>query len=88
MDAHLLGSAASLAEAANPDLATNVASLFVIALISAAVPIVVGLFRLKIAEVVLLLGLGVLFGPQVLGLITINSTTNTFNTRLPGLTPR
>jgi Kef-type K+ transport system membrane component KefB len=56
-----------------------VASLFVIALISAAVPIVVGLFRLKIAEVVLLLGLGVLFGPQVLGLITINSTTNTFN---------
>jgi Kef-type K+ transport system membrane component KefB len=79
VDAHLLASAASLAEASNPDLATNVASLFVIALISAVVPLMVGLLRLKIAEVVLLLGFGVLFGPQGLGLITINDTTNTFN---------
>lgn len=79
MDLTAVGGPVLLAEASNPDLATNVASLFVIALIAASVPIVVGLFRLKIAEVVLLLGFGVLFGPQGLGLITVNSTTNTFN---------
>jgi Kef-type K+ transport system membrane component KefB len=76
---HVIDASALLAEAANKDLATNVASLFVIALIAAIAPIIVGLFRLKVAEVVLLLGLGILFGPQALGLITINSTTNTFN---------
>jgi Kef-type K+ transport system membrane component KefB len=40
---------------------------------------IVGLLRLKIAEVVLLLGFGVLVGPQALGLVTMNSTMDTFN---------
>ena len=75
----MLVSSSLLAEASNPDLAVNVASLLVIAIISASVPILVGLFRLRIAEVVLLLGFGVIFGPQGLGWITINDTTNTFN---------
>jgi Kef-type K+ transport system membrane component KefB len=63
----------------NPDMRTNVTSLLVIAVIAASVPLIVGLLRLRIAEVVLLLGLGILFGPQGLELITINSTINTFN---------
>ena len=49
------------------------------AAIAAAVPLVVGLLRLRIAEVVLLLGLGILFGPQGLGWIAVNETTDTFN---------
>ena len=78
MDPHVLLLTSTLAEA-DPELATNVGSLLVIALIAAAVPLLVGLLRLKVAEVVLLLGLGVVFGPQVLGLITVNETINTFN---------
>ena len=49
-------------------------SLLVIAAISAFVPLIVGLFRIKVAEVVLLLGAGVLFGPQLLGLITVDDS--------------
>jgi len=70
---------ASTLAVADSELATNVGTLLVIALIAALVPLIVGLFRLKIAEVVLLLGFGVLFGPQALGLITVNETINTFN---------
>ena len=76
MDTHAFG-LATLA-ASDPDLATNVKSLFVIALIAACVPLVVGLLRLKVAEVVLLIGCGVIFGPQALGWIDVNDTTNTF----------
>jgi len=64
---------------ADTELATNVGSLLVIAVVAACVPLVVGLLRLKVAEVVLLLGLGVVFGPQMLGVITINDTIDTFN---------
>ena len=60
-------------------MTNNIGSLFTIAVISASVPLIVGLLRLKIAEVVLLLGLGVVFGPQGLDMITINNTTETFN---------
>lgn len=49
-------------------------SLVVIAAIAAFVPLVVGLLRLKIAEVVLLLGAGIVFGPQVLGWITVDDS--------------
>jgi Kef-type K+ transport system membrane component KefB len=77
VDPHALGSV-TLA-VTDTELATNIASLFVIALIAAAVPLVVGLLRLRIAEVVLLLGLGILFGPQGLGWIAVNETTDTFN---------
>jgi len=49
-------------------------SLLVIAAISAFVPLIVGLFRIKVAEVVLLLGAGVLFGPQLLGFITVDDS--------------
>lgn len=51
---------------------TELISLFVIAAIAAAVPLIVGLFRLKIAEVVLLLGFGILFGPELLGWIQVD----------------
>ncbi len=50
------------------------ASLLVIATIAAFVPLLVGLLRIKVAEVVLLLGAGVLFGPQVLGLIEVDDS--------------
>ncbi len=46
-------------------------TLVVIAAIAAAVPFIVGLLRIRIAQVVILLALGVIFGPQVLGLIEI-----------------
>jgi len=78
VDTHALSWTATLAEV-DPELAVNVGSLLVITIIAAAVPLIVGLLRLKVAEVVLLLGLGVIFGPQMLGLITINDTINTFN---------
>jgi Kef-type K+ transport system membrane component KefB len=78
VDPHVLSWTATLAEA-DPQLRTNVRSLLVIAIIAASVPLIVGLLRLKVAEVVLLLALGVVFGPQLLGWITINDTLNTFN---------
>jgi Kef-type K+ transport system membrane component KefB len=49
-------------------------SLLVIAAIAAFVPLIVGLFRIKVAEVVLLLGAGVIFGPQLVGWITVDSS--------------
>ena len=49
-------------------------SLLVIAGIAAFVPLLVGLLRIKVAEVVLLLGCGVLFGPQLIGWITVDSS--------------
>ncbi len=74
-----LGDLAPLLAAADTEMAENVGSLLVIAIIAAAVPLIVGLFRLKIAEVVLLLGFGILFGPEGLGWIYVNDTTQTFN---------
>jgi Kef-type K+ transport system membrane component KefB len=65
--------------AVDTEMAQNVGSLLVIAIIAASVPMVVGLLRLKVAEVVLLLGFGVLFGPQMLDWITVNDTIDTFN---------
>lgn len=50
------------------------ASLVVIAAIAAFVPLIVGLLRIKVAEVVLLLGGGILFGPYVLGWISVDSS--------------
>jgi Kef-type K+ transport system membrane component KefB len=50
------------------------ASLLVIAAIAAFVPLLVGLLRIKVAEVVLLLACGVLFGPQLLGMIVVDDS--------------
>ena len=52
---------------------TDLTSLFVIVAIAAAVPIVVGMLRLGIPEVVFFLLLGVVCGPQLLGLITVDA---------------
>lgn len=49
-------------------------SLVVIAAIAAFVPLLVGLFRIKVAEVVLLLGFGILLGPEVIGWIEVDDT--------------
>lgn len=78
---HLAGIQGSLA----PLLATDAAlerelgSLLVIALCAALIPLLVGLLRLKVAEVVLLLGAGILFGPQGLGLIEIDAGIELLN---------
>ena len=48
--------------------------LLTIAAIAAAVPFIVGLLRIRVAEVVLLIGGGILFGPEVLGLITVDES--------------
>jgi len=61
------------------NLEVNLRDLLVLSLIAAAVPMIVGLLRLKVAEVVLLLGFGILVGPSGLDLITYNATMETFN---------
>lgn len=50
------------------------ASLLVIVAIAAFVPLLVGLLRIKIAEVVLLLGGGIIFGPYLLGWINVDES--------------
>lgn len=54
-------------------MTADLASLLVIVGIAAAVPIIVGLLRLPVPEVVLFLVLGVVFGPQLLDLITVDA---------------
>ena len=63
---------AVMATAAESDLQTELYSLLVIAAIAAATPLLVGLLRLPVAEVVLMLGFGILFGPEVLGWIQLD----------------
>ncbi len=50
------------------------ASLVVIAAIAAVTPLIVGLLRIRVAEVVLLLFGGVLFGPSLLGWINVDDS--------------
>jgi len=47
-------------------------SLLVIITVAAGVPLLVGLLRLRMAEVVFLLGFGILIGPQALGLAQVS----------------
>lgn len=63
---------AVMAAAAHSDLEREIYSLLVIAAIAAATPLIVGLFRLPVAEVVLMLGFGIIFGPEVLGWIQLD----------------
>ncbi|MEX1211193.1 MAG: cation:proton antiporter [Candidatus Nanopelagicales bacterium] len=63
---------AVMAAAADSDLEREIYSLLVIAAIAAATPLIVGLFRLPVAEVVLMLGFGMIFGPEVLGWIQLD----------------
>jgi Kef-type K+ transport system membrane component KefB len=49
-------------------------SLLVIVAIAAVVPIILGFIRIRIAEVVLLLVGGIIFGPEVLGWIQIDAS--------------
>jgi Kef-type K+ transport system membrane component KefB len=51
---------------------TDLTTLFVIALIAATTPLLIGLFRLPVPEVVLLLVFGAVFGPSLLGLIHLS----------------
>ncbi len=54
-------------------------SLVIVIAVAALVPIFIGLLNLRIAEVVFLLGFGILVGPHVLGLIHITQTIELFN---------
>jgi Kef-type K+ transport system membrane component KefB len=58
------------------DLERELISLLVIAGISAAVPFILGLTRIRVAGAVLLIALGIVFGPQVLGWIEIDASIN------------
>lgn len=58
--------------ATDPSLTDDLYSLCTVLAIAAAVPLIVGLLRLPIAEVVLLLAAGIIFGPFVLGWITVS----------------
>jgi len=63
---------AIMATASSSDLQTELNSLLVIAAIAAATPLLVGLLRLPVAEVVLMLGFGIIFGPEALGWIQLD----------------
>jgi len=63
---------AVMTTASESDLKTELYSLLVIAAIAAATPLIVGLLRLPVAEVVLMLGFGIVFGPEVLGWIQLD----------------
>jgi len=63
---------AVMATASSSDLTRELNSLLVIAAIAAATPLLVGLLRLPVAEVVLMLAFGVIFGPEVLGWIELD----------------
>ena len=52
----------------------NLFSLLVIVAIAAAVPVILGFMRIRIAEVVLLLAGGVIFGPELLGWIQVDDS--------------
>ncbi len=54
-------------------LEQDLISLLVIVAIAAAVPIILGFIRIRVAEVVLLLIGGIIFGPEVLGWIKIDA---------------
>jgi len=58
------------------DLERELLSLLVIAGISAAVPFILGLTRIRVAGAVLLIALGIIFGPQVLGWIEVDGSIN------------
>lgn len=75
MDAHSLTALLATSEVLERELV----SLLIIGLVAASVPLVVGLLRLRIAEVVLLLGFGILLGPNVLGLIEIDESVQLMN---------
>ena len=61
------------------DISQEIYSLLVIAAIAAIVPLIVGLLRLPIAEVVLLLAGGVIFGPSGLGWIELDEAILLFS---------
>jgi len=69
----------ALLAATNPELMRNLDSLLTISLIAAGVPLLVGILRLRVAEVVLLLGFGILLGPDVLGWIEITDSIELLN---------
>jgi Kef-type K+ transport system membrane component KefB len=72
MDAVATSLLAVMPTSSESDLKTELYSLLVIAAIAAATPLLVGLLRLPVAEVVLMLGFGILFGPEVLGWIQLD----------------
>ena len=61
------------------DLQHNLVMLLTIALGAALVPLLVGLLRIRVAEVVLLLAFGIVVGPQALGLVEMTEALDTFN---------
>lgn len=65
--------------ASDSQLTRDIYSLCVIAAIAAVVPLIVGLLRLPIAEVVLLLAAGIVFGPYLLGWIEVSESITLFS---------
>ena len=61
-----------LVAGAEATLGTDLMTMLVIALIAAFTPLLVGLFNLRVAEVVVLLGAGVLCGPHGLNWIVVD----------------
>ena len=60
--------------AESESLITELNSLLVIMLIAVIAPLAVGFLRLKVAEVVILIGLGIIAGPELLDLIQLDDS--------------
>lgn len=75
MDAHAFTALLATSDA----LETSLQDLLLISIVAASVPLIVGLLRLRIAEVVLLLGFGILFGQHGLGWIEVTQSIELMN---------
>ena len=70
----MLHSIGALITSGNPDISRDIYSLCTIFAIAALVPLILGLLRIPVAEVVFLLGFGILFGPEMLGWIQLTGS--------------
>ncbi len=70
----MLNATGALVMSGNPDISRDIYSLCTIFAIAALVPLVLGLLRIPVAEVVFLIVFGVIFGPEMLGWIQLTGS--------------
>ncbi|MEK9737441.1 MAG: cation:proton antiporter, partial [Candidatus Nanopelagicales bacterium] len=74
-----MGELTGLVLSESDPLQREIYSLLTILVIAAFTPLIVGLLRIKVAEVVLLLVFGIIFGPNLVGAISVDSSIELFS---------
>lgn len=74
-----MGELTGLVLSESDSLQREIYSLLTILVIAAFTPLIVGLLRIKVAEVVLLLVFGIIFGPNLVGAISVDSSIELFS---------